>query len=105
MPISVFPSVLGLTTRLGAINLIQRGTIVINDDATSNTATITTVATARSVLSHLGATAAISNAVNEALSRLALTNATTITATRDVVSGVGTSTDLTIGYQVVEYAE
>lgn len=96
-----------LITRLGQINLIQRGTIAIADpsSAQTNTATITAVTTARSVLYHLGnrraGTGTSAGDIGQAAgATLELTNSTTVTATvaNTVAGGVTTS------YQVVEYA-
>lgn len=78
------------------IKSIQYGTIALAA-VTSNTATITSVNTAKSVLIHLGAQVD-STVANTMGVRLALTNATTITATRS--NGTG---DATVGFCVVEY--
>lgn len=80
----------------GSIKSIQRGTIAIAS-GTSNTATITSVDTAKSILFKLGEYST-ETGINNVLTALALTNATTITATRG--SSTGTTT---VGYQVVEY--
>lgn len=80
----------------GVIKSVQRGTITIAGGATSNTAAITSVNTAKAFTTPLGSTTtAAADASNNA--RLATTNATTITATR-----VGTGNPATFGYQVVE---
>lgn len=95
-----------ITSRLGAINAIARGTIAITDTnvASSNTATITAVVLARSVLTHLGHThssAAITDSVVFG-SRMELTNTTTVTFSIHGITAA--SIQATGGYQVVEYA-
>ena len=80
------------------IKSVQRGTITINAGAASNTATVTAVDTAKSVLSLLGWTAS-ANVSTSGPGRLALTNATTITATRS-----GSPADTAVySYELVEY--
>ncbi len=81
----------------GIIRSVQRGTIVIANGTASNTATITTVNTTKSIVTFLGTTFTAIAAVDER-ARLTLTNSTTVTANR-----VGTTDTVTIGYQVVEY--
>lgn len=81
----------------GAIKSIQRGTITIAGSSTSNTATITSVNTAKSIISLLG-TASTETSTANVLAHVALTNATTVTATRG-----GSTGSLVVGYQVVEY--
>lgn len=77
-----------------SISLIQRGTIVIADTDSSNTATISSVDTTRSVESFLGCSAEDTN-VPSALARITLTNATTVTANR-----FGTVSATTVGFMV-----
>lgn len=82
------------------IKSVQRGTITITGGNSSNTATITAVVLANSLL------AWGSNGLNTAgqvdaamfMARLELTNTTTVTATRG-----GTTEDLTVPYQVIEF--
>ena len=81
----------------GAIKSIQRGTIVIAAASASNTATITSVNTAKALITMLGAESTDTSVANT-MTRLALTNATTVTASRG-----GTTGSVTVGYQVVEY--
>lgn len=85
---------------LSGIKSIQRGTITVSA-ATSNTATITSVDTTKTLISKLGSTTTVSVASYEpgrSECRVELTNATTVTAYKN------TSTDsITVGYQVVEY--
>ena len=82
----------------GGIKSVQRGTISVNcgSGSATNTATISTVDTAKSILSHLGMTTATSNVNGQ--SHVALTNATTVTA-----SASGEGATYVIAYQVVEY--
>lgn len=84
----------------GVLNNVQRGTISVSG-ATTNTATITSVTTAKSVLTSLGWTGANSSgdgALTQTMGNLALTNATTVTASRQ-----GTLNTIVAGYQVAEY--
>lgn len=80
------------------VKSIQRGTITING-AASNTATITAVDTANSVLRLLGFT--VQTAVNDdhAFARVSLTNATTVTAQCAVAPG----TNVIVSYEVIEF--
>lgn len=80
----------------GQIKSIQRGTIAISS-GTSNTATVTSVDTSKSILMHLGQYST-QTGIDNVLTALALTNATTITATRGASTGT-----TTVGYQLVEY--
>lgn len=79
-----------------AIKSIQRGTIAITSTNQTNTATITSVDTAKSILIHLGQKSGGSDSSQVAY--LELTDATTVTASRE-----GTSSTLTVSYEVVEY--
>jgi|6_EtaG_2_1085325.scaffolds.fasta_scaffold10247_2 hypothetical protein len=88
---------LGGSTRLGSFAGIDRGTISITSTNMSNTATVTSVTTSRSHLIHLGSTQRLDS--GEHFIRIVLTNATTITATRDNNSE-GTST---VSYELLEY--
>ena len=82
----------------GAIKAIYRGTITIADSSTSNTATITSVDTNRAVIfPPLGVESTETSVANTNV-RVALTNATTVTASRG-----GSTGSVTVGYQVVEY--
>ena len=80
-----------------AIKSIQRGTISITS-ATSATATVTAVDTAKTELRLLGYS--VNNVGSQQhVPRLALTNTTTITATRDTNSG-----DITVvSFELTEY--
>lgn len=86
------------TASPGVIKLIQRGTITIGVGVASNTATITAVVTANSVLANLGSY--ISGGTTDNAPILSLTNSTTVTATRWNNGGADVCT---VGYQVVEY--
>lgn len=82
------------------IKSIQRGTIAIAGGATSNTATITSVDTANTRLVFLGILDASGDTTPDIVAcRIALTNATTVTATVNTV-GAG---NRTVSYEVVEY--
>lgn len=92
-----------VTSRLGAINATGRGTISISDAATTGTATITAVNVARTMLRHMGATMNNdTNFIYAAMTRVDLTNTTTITAS--VGSGGGGSRTLTVGYEYTEFS-
>lgn len=84
----------------GIVKSNQSGTIAIT--GTSNTDTITSVDTSKSICVYLGelvttASTAIQY-INSTLTRVTLTNATTVTGTRD-----GSDNAATAGYQVVEF--
>ncbi len=72
----------------GGIKSIQRGSITVVAASTSNTATITAVAVAKTELRYLGSTGPV---------RLTLTNTTTITAARS-----DTSSDVTVSWELTE---
>lgn len=80
-----------------AIKSIQRGEITITTGQPSGTATISSVITAKAVLTALGGIGFVGT--NSDVARLSLTNATTVTAT---IRGNAGSNCL-FGYQVVEY--
>ena len=83
----------------GRVRSLQRGTIVLAGGAGSNTATITAVDTANSRLRLLGTSYDTAAATQtNTWARIALTNATTITATR-----TGTTGGLTVSYEILEY--
>lgn len=81
----------------GAIKAIYRGTIAIANTATSNTATITSVDTTKALIFPLGVESTETSVANTNV-RVALTNATTVTASRG-----GSTGSVTVGFQVVEY--
>lgn len=84
------------------IKSLQRGTITIAAGANNTqTATITSVDTAKSLLWHLGVETSGGAGGDPSAVRLTLTNATTITATR---AGADTNTPASVvAYQVAEY--
>lgn len=97
-----------ITGRLGKINSIQEGTVQVAADVSTGTATITSVAVARSILLRLGEAAGTSGAgsvtkndLSQAQCRLSLTNATTVTATR--LTSLTSVSDV-VGFMVVEFA-
>ena len=79
----------------GVIRSIQTGTIAVT--TTSNTATITSVNTAKSCIVFNGCRA--SNGLSDdSFGRVALTNATTVTALRETAAGT-----CTVAYSAVEF--
>lgn len=79
----------------------QRGTITISIGNTSATATITSVNTAKADLAYLGTSGNVSSTEGRsALVRIALTNSTTITATR---APSATSGDVDVGWELTEF--
>jgi hypothetical protein len=81
----------------GNIKSVQRGTITMGTSG-SVAATITAVDTAKSVLIHLGSQSP-DNDFSRGMTRVQLTNSTTVTALTSGNSGSGA----TVGWQVVEY--
>jgi hypothetical protein len=93
-----------VSTRLGGIAGVDRGTINITDiEGGVDTATVSAVVTARSLLSHLGVShgAGSTGLENEYAIRIDLTNTTTITATRTAAGG---SVSPTVSFELVEYS-
>jgi len=89
----------------GVLKSVQAGTIFMNGaQHASNTATINSVNTTKSVVYHLGeiAAGAATGTEPQAYTNLTLTNATTITAFRGSAGGSSTD-DTTVGYIVTEY--
>ena len=80
----------------GIIKRVQRGTIVLTGVST-NTATITEVDTAKSIL-RMNGNLANANAPDRSQVRLTLTNGTTITATRS-----SSTNDTTVAYEITEF--
>jgi hypothetical protein len=82
------------------IKSIQSGTIALPNGNTTGTATISAVTTAKSMITLNGLSSTSGNATypHTRMGYIALTNTTTVTATR----GVGVD-DLTVAYQVVEH--
>ena len=85
----------------GGIKSIQRGTISISGSS-SATATVTSVNTAKSLLTHLGQSGYYSASSTDGLGnvRISLTNATTITAAAGATPNV---VPYTVSYELVEY--
>lgn len=90
------------------IKSVQRGVITLNQLTATNSATISAVNTSKSFVNFLGQG---NNYTYSGLDqwqygshfgRLALTNSTTVTATRDMSSGSCMGT-LTISYEVIEF--
>lgn len=87
------------------VKIVQRGTIAVTGTATSATATITAVNTANAVVFYDGFTTSNNGAMSAVSPKdycftLALTNSTTITATR---AGNSSNNTYTIAFEVVEY--
>lgn len=84
-----------------SIDSIQQGSIAITGANTSNTDTISSVTTSRSVVLHNGQSSTDSGvAFGRSICDLALTNATTVTATRVPTDVLTTTTN----YVVIEFA-
>ena len=85
----------------GGIKSIQRGTISISGSS-SATATVTSVNTAKSLLTHLGQSGYYSASSTDGLGnvRISLTNATTITAAVAVTPNI---VPYAVSYELVEY--
>lgn len=83
-----------------AIASTQRGTLTISNGSTSNTAAITSVDTTKTQLRMLGFSSGStsSDGAESWAPRIALTNATTITASRS-----GSTQSLTISWELTEY--
>lgn len=82
-----------------SIKSIQRGTIQINSGTASNTATISSVTTAKATLNCLGSSSTDTAVGAAAMAYLVLTNGTTVTATRASTAAAATI----VSYEVVEY--
>lgn len=81
-----------------AIKSIQRGTIEITaGEGASDTATITAVVTAKTLLNYLGSSCDNDSHVN-ADCKIVLTNSTTVTASRSGNAGA-----VTVSYEVIEF--
>ncbi len=86
-----------------SIKSIQRGTITIAVNTTSNTATISAVTTGKTRLTFLGSTGYYdcgSGVPSRWVSQLALTNGTTVTASKNQSNATYAHA---VGYEVVEY--
>jgi hypothetical protein len=100
-PIPVWTNVPLATKTASVIKSIQRGTITIADASTTNTATISSVSTSKSLVLFGGfsTTYASSDNVSRVAGRVELTDSTTVTATRASSSGGS----MVVAYQVVEF--
>lgn len=78
------------------IKSIQRGVITLAHGDLSETATITAVVTAKTMLNYLGNSIETDSSTHE--TRIVLTDTTTITANRAGYAGA-----VTISYEVIEY--
>lgn len=84
----------------GAIKSVQRGTITVAGGSTSNTATVTAVDTSKSELRMLGfsGSSTSSGGAEEWAVRIALTNGTTVTATR-----AANTQSVTVSFELTEF--
>lgn len=83
------------------VSSVQQGTISMSTLQTTNTATISSVDTARAAVLYLGVICNLGNDnLDAALQRVTLTNATTVTANRHVASAASAA----LAYVVVEFA-
>ena len=81
------------------VKSVQKGTIIIIPTKTSNTATIDTIDTTKSILSHLGISCNLDTGPSfDSIPHLILTNATTITARR--ATDLGT---VTVSFMILEF--
>lgn len=85
-----------------AVDSVQQGTVTLTDTNTSNTATISSVTTSRSVVLYNGVSVSADVFEGASSTYVALTNATTVTVTRGI--GNATSHTLTTGYTVIQFA-
>lgn len=97
----------GMVSSWGASSMIesvQRGTLAVGSAGATNTATITSVDTTRSIVvwGNVSAANVLTNGVFSSNARIALTNATTLTATQDTS---GSGLDQTIAYQVIQFRQ
>lgn len=92
-------SALARWTQPGFIKSVQRGSVTIASGATTNTATINSIDVNNARLKFLGCNDAGSDVTAKALTRIALTNATTITAS---VSSAPTA-NLVTGFEIIEF--
>lgn len=99
MPNILSATPLGFFASSSFIARIQQSAITIASGATSNTATITSVNTANAMLIYQGLTATSTSNVQSVATRIELTNATTVTATR----GSSNSDAVTVNFTVVEF--
>ena len=83
------------------IKSIQRGTITISFNAVTNTATLSpAVDVSKTELRFLGNETGDSD-IKKGLAYLALTNTTTVTATRNIIGMAGDT--LTISWEIIEH--
>ena len=83
---------------VAGIKSVQYGTVTMSGGQSTNTATITAVVVAKTVLHHLGQTIEAGSALSDGLARITLTNTTTITATRSSNNNV-----CVVGFCAEEY--
>lgn len=82
------------------VESVQFGTVAVNN-ATSNTATISSVDLSRSAVFYLGQSSTSTSAANRVFGAVELTNATTVTG---VLGATASTTTCTLSYCVVQFA-
>lgn len=86
------------------IKSVQRGTITMANLETSASATISSVDTSKSMVSFLGFTTTESSAnLDTYLTRISLTNSTTVTVNRNTAFGPSGTRSITVSYEVIEF--
>lgn len=94
------PSLVSQWLQGSQINSIQRGRLSITAGSASNTASITAVATAYSIVNLIGwSSSGNTGGIEASIGRLTLTNATTVTANR-LSDAAGL---VTLSYEVIEF--
>jgi hypothetical protein len=96
---SALSSTLSRWTQPGFVMAVQRGTVTITSGNVSGTATITSVVTANTRFRFLGCNDSGVDAQPSLLAKVALTNATTVTATVNTAP----TNNLVVGFEVTEY--
>lgn len=85
-----------------AVKSMQRGTATITSNGTTTTATVSSVDTTKSVLRYLGnSVSANDSAIQACVGFITLTNATTITFTRQ--NPLNSFQDLVVSWELAEY--
>jgi hypothetical protein len=86
------------------IKSIQRGTISMPQEGVSATATISSVNTSKTMISLLGITTSETSAnLNQYLTRISLTNSTTVTIDRVTGFAASGTRTLIVSYEVIEF--
>lgn len=86
------------------IKSVQRGTITMTNLETSASATISSVNTSKSMISFLGFTTTETTPnTDQYLTRISLTNSTTVTINRNTPFAVSGTRSITVSYEVIEF--